>query len=292
MRLKMLWLSGLVLLLGSVAVAQQLDDDAIESDAKQLAASGLPALQQKAESGDVRAQLELGSVYENGYAGATKSDQEAVRWYTRAAAGGNPTAQRWLGNSYISGQTGSLDVFTAAGLYQKAAAQGDSKAKDMVAKLQCDSLCNQIVQLAKSDSSDGFASERGEVKNQYSGGSTDWNSKLTLAGAQSCGISFQGIHGNYMFNCYPGLQPFDKYEDAANTSFDLFNRVWLALGSGWKVTNASSDPDNHDLSIELEDSASKVHLLVNADESSECLMKEPGCKYWTQVSVHTPYTKR
>jgi hypothetical protein len=76
-----------------------------------------------AEHGDVRAQDELGVIYENG-SGVTKSYAEAAKWYRRAAEKGYAPAQNNLGVMYETGHGVVRDTAEAAKWYLKAAEKG------------------------------------------------------------------------------------------------------------------------------------------------------------------------
>jgi len=56
----------------------------------------------KAEAGDAEAQCVLGVMYANGK-GVLKDDEEAVKWYRKAAVQGNAKAQFNLGIAYENG---------------------------------------------------------------------------------------------------------------------------------------------------------------------------------------------
>ena len=60
-----------------------IDGDAVDADAKSISPGAVPALRQKAQAGDARAQMEYGDVVESGYGGVNPNAQEAFRWYSR-----------------------------------------------------------------------------------------------------------------------------------------------------------------------------------------------------------------
>ena len=73
-----------------------------------------------AERGDLEAQVSLAIMYFN-----NKNYVEAVKWFTKAAEKGNPTAQYNLGNMYIEGVGGlPKDYAEALKLYTKSAEKG------------------------------------------------------------------------------------------------------------------------------------------------------------------------
>lgn len=87
-------------------------------------------LRVRAESGDVRAQADLGRCYALGI-GVAKDVDEAVKWYRKAAARGNALAQNGLGTCYATGTGGvEQDPSEAVKWYRKAAEQGFSKAQN------------------------------------------------------------------------------------------------------------------------------------------------------------------
>ena len=76
-----------------------------------------------AESGNIKAQHNLGFMYENGK-GVPEDDKEAVKWYARAAEQGLAKAQSNLGNRYYNGEGVPQDYKEAVKWYTKAAEQG------------------------------------------------------------------------------------------------------------------------------------------------------------------------
>ena len=82
----------------------------------------------KAENGDARFQGYLGSLYENGR-GVAKDDNEAVRWYRKAADQGYAIAQTGLGMCYLQGKGSAKDSVEAVRWLRKAADQGDAYAQ-------------------------------------------------------------------------------------------------------------------------------------------------------------------
>ena len=65
-----------------------------------------------------------------------KDNAEAVRWFQKAAAQGNPLAQVNLGWMYQHGLGVQQDSAQAAAWYEKAAAQGNSLAKSNLEALR------------------------------------------------------------------------------------------------------------------------------------------------------------
>jgi TPR repeat protein len=85
-------------------------------------------LRLKAMLGGTNSQVELANRYGTGD-GVEQSEEEAVRWYRRAAEGGNALSQLVMGNRYASGIGVEKDPVEAFAWYEKAAAQGMSEAQ-------------------------------------------------------------------------------------------------------------------------------------------------------------------
>ena len=81
-----------------------------------------------AEAGDVRAQANLGWMYQTGQ-GTALDPAQAVAWYARAAEHGHEIAQYNLGYAYEKGEGAPRDLVQAARWYAKAAKQGNAEAK-------------------------------------------------------------------------------------------------------------------------------------------------------------------
>ena len=77
-----------------------------------------------AQKGDVRAQLNLGLLYDQGQ-GVEQDYAQAVMWYTRAAQGGDAMAQANLAAMYFDGLGVEQDDKKAAQWYLKAAQAGN-----------------------------------------------------------------------------------------------------------------------------------------------------------------------
>lgn len=86
------------------------------------------ALREKAEKGDVEAQVKLGDMFALGE-GVKKNVEEAAKWYRLAAGNGHPEAQFELGWIYEKGITVPKDLVEAERLYEAAARQGHAKAQ-------------------------------------------------------------------------------------------------------------------------------------------------------------------
>ena len=80
---------------------------------------------QSANAGNLRAQLQVGSQYEQGE-GVAKNPKEAVRWYLKAAQGGDSQAMKNLGTMYENGQGTPEDWAEAVKWYSRSAAKIDA----------------------------------------------------------------------------------------------------------------------------------------------------------------------
>lgn len=83
----------------------------------------------RAEQGDAKSQLALGSMYYYGK-GVSKNYVEAIRWYRKSAEQGNPKAEYCLCNVYHEGKGVPQDYAEAARWCREAADQGDAMAQD------------------------------------------------------------------------------------------------------------------------------------------------------------------
>jgi TPR repeat protein len=81
-----------------------------------------------AKSGNVKAQFNVGLMYENGM-GVPQDDAEAVKWYRRAAEQGLAEAQTNLGSMYETGKGVPQDDAEAVKWYRRAAEQGLAEAQ-------------------------------------------------------------------------------------------------------------------------------------------------------------------
>jgi hypothetical protein len=87
----------------------------------------LDAVKVRAESGDVRAQVQLGMAYAAGD-GVQVDQVQAVNWFRKAAGSGNLAAQYYLGEMYLSGRGVPIDAHKASRWIQRAALGGDPRA--------------------------------------------------------------------------------------------------------------------------------------------------------------------
>ncbi len=90
-------------------------------------AADVNTLIQRAERGDVRAQVELGMRYHEGK-DVRKDFKEAAKWWKRAADKNDPSAQSHLATLYVLGEGVKKDYGEAIKLYRKAADNGNSEA--------------------------------------------------------------------------------------------------------------------------------------------------------------------
>jgi TPR repeat protein len=105
----------------------QKDYDDLRRSAGKVKSDELPSLQQRANSGDVAAQLLLGMLYQQG-CGVVQSDiKTALTWYHKAADQKNSIAENQIGVYYDAGSGRNK----AQGLqwYRKAAEHGDAVAE-------------------------------------------------------------------------------------------------------------------------------------------------------------------
>jgi hypothetical protein len=88
-----------------------------------------------ARGGDAESMYQLGVGFEKGH-GAAKNQATALDWYTRAATAGNAAAQYAVGEAFEKGHLGApKDKARALEWYRKAAAQGDRDAASKVRDL-------------------------------------------------------------------------------------------------------------------------------------------------------------
>ena len=84
-----------------------------------------------ANSGDLNAQNDVGSMYKDGE-GTTKNYIKAFEWYAKAAEKGHKYAQNNLGNLYYEGKGVKQSYLKAYEWYKKSAEQGYAKAQYML----------------------------------------------------------------------------------------------------------------------------------------------------------------
>jgi hypothetical protein len=89
----------------------------------------IPALEQAAQQGDIKAQFQLGTAYYTGE-GVEQNYQRAVKWFLSVANAGFAPAQHNLGVAYSNGQGVPQNFKEAVKWYQKAAEQKDARAQN------------------------------------------------------------------------------------------------------------------------------------------------------------------
>ena len=80
-------------------------------------AAKLTGLRQRAEVGDVKAQSELGFMYDYGAGGAKRDPTEALKWYRKAAEQGDIGAKQGIAHMFFDGRGVSKDYSEAARWY-------------------------------------------------------------------------------------------------------------------------------------------------------------------------------
>jgi TPR repeat protein len=125
-------LALLILIFGLVGpvVAAELDEGvaAARSGDYVTALRGLSPL---AESGDARAQFDIGFMHAYGW-GVPRNPAEALIWYRKAADQGLPVAQHFLGLAYANGEGVRPDRAEAARWFGRSAAQGFAQSQYML----------------------------------------------------------------------------------------------------------------------------------------------------------------
>ena len=92
-------------------------------------------IKEKAEAGDAMAQAQYAQMLQLGH-GVEKNETEALKWYQKAAEGGNHYAQANMGVFYQTGNCGvTKDLAKAVEWYDKAAKQGNAYAQFYLANL-------------------------------------------------------------------------------------------------------------------------------------------------------------
>ncbi len=86
-------------------------------------------MKRAAAAGNVRAELNLGAAYAGGGPGLAPDPAEAVKWYRKAADGGDSMGQFMVGNCYEKGIGVSADSAEAARWFRKSAEQTNALAE-------------------------------------------------------------------------------------------------------------------------------------------------------------------
>jgi len=101
--------------------------DGHAENGQRLSTAEVKALEAKAITGDVEAELKLARAYAGGEA-VTKDPLQAAKWYEEAAERGSAAAQTSLGLAYMVGDGVEQDKAKAVTWYKKAARQNDPNA--------------------------------------------------------------------------------------------------------------------------------------------------------------------
>jgi TPR repeat protein len=72
----------------------------------------------------------MGYFFAEGLCGIKRDDEEAVRWYRKAAAHGDPSGERMLGYMLWTGRGTEPNREEAAKWYERAASHGDPPSSD------------------------------------------------------------------------------------------------------------------------------------------------------------------
>lgn len=86
----------------------------------------IAGLKARAETGNTKAQVQLGIAYASGN-GVTANDAEAVKWFRKAAEKGDGAGEYSLGEMYLTGRGVAADVAEGAKLMRIAAQDGDPR---------------------------------------------------------------------------------------------------------------------------------------------------------------------
>jgi len=129
--LAILIFGGLALWFGRQSSGSSVGNQSVPAS-KPAAPIDAAVVRAKAESGDPKAQAQLGSLYAKGQ-GVTNDFKEAAKWFRLAADKGNADAQLGLGELYEAGQGVPKDGKEAMKLYRMAAEQGNVGAQYTIA---------------------------------------------------------------------------------------------------------------------------------------------------------------
>jgi TPR repeat protein len=83
-------------------------------------------LKKRAEAGEPKAQVQLGTAYATGD-GVTEDDTEAAKWFRKAAEQGDAGGEYSLGEMYLTGRGVSADLVEAVKWMRRAAEHGDAR---------------------------------------------------------------------------------------------------------------------------------------------------------------------
>jgi TPR repeat protein len=99
----------------------------------------LAALRQNAQSGDPKAQVQLGLAYAAGD-GVAPDESEAMKWFRKAADQGDGAGEYFLGELYVTGRGLPVDYGEALKWLRKAAEQGEEHAQYNLAAMYMQGL--------------------------------------------------------------------------------------------------------------------------------------------------------
>lgn len=114
----------------SQSVAKHLTTEQIAATVKTVQDQLLGA----AAKGDLRAEIQLGRMFETGR-GVVQDEAEAMKWYRKAADTGDAYAEEHVGDMYLAGHGVPKDAAAAVGWYRKAADQGNALARYQLGSL-------------------------------------------------------------------------------------------------------------------------------------------------------------
>lgn len=107
-----------------------LEDSSNQKVKKHPTQPDLNNIMSDAKAGDMKAQLILGTLYEDGAGGLGQNYNEAIKWYRQSADQGYAKAQYNLGLLYEDGKGVKPDFYEAAQWYKRAANNGFAEAQN------------------------------------------------------------------------------------------------------------------------------------------------------------------
>lgn len=99
----------------------------------------IAALKHRAESGDAKAQVDLGLAYAVGD-GLAPDDSQAVKWFRKAADQGDAAGEYFLGEVYATGRGVPVDYAEALKWLRRSAEQGDARGQYNLAAMYMQGL--------------------------------------------------------------------------------------------------------------------------------------------------------
>ncbi len=252
------------------AVGQSWNLQELTKEAKALTASTLPSLRVRAQAGEARAQFVLGLAFEFGYAGLTKDNGEALRWFRKAADQGIGLPEKWVGDfsyaglagpkdfaeamrwyrrsaqhgyaqgasffahMYIFGDGVAADHREAAKWYRRAAELGDLASKERIALFDStcqDEFCVALRQIIHAVRIKGLGRYRGQQRTDLVGTIFYEGTKM-LPGSKEC--KFDEISGSKAFPAYICSYELNPAEPEMTERFNNFvQRVKASLPTDW-----------------------------------------------------------